>query len=157
MTPMPANELSAVPGDTEIEGAANLDPLRQFSRHVSPRSNLLLVNAQGQLFRPEPGGVSVEFGYVPSSVISISRSLVHDLRSAISGWYSGEVYQALSASMLGNSIITTRSGNQWPPSGNLWLPPFVKYRPPCFAIIGKTATLYCSNLAASVILCSTTI
>jgi len=75
-------------------------------------------------------GISVlsqfDCGNVPSSVINISGSLVHDLRNAISGWYSGEVYQALSASILGNSIMTTRSGNQWPPSGNLWLSPFIK-------------------------------
>ena len=37
-------------------------------------------------------------------------SLVQDLRSAIRGWYSGDVYQALSDAISGNSIITTRSG-----------------------------------------------
>src|SRR5262249_46388127 len=41
--------------------------------------------------------------YAPSSVISISRSLVHFLRRAISGWYSGVLYQAFRASMSGNS------------------------------------------------------
>jgi hypothetical protein len=58
-------------------------------------------------------------------MISMSRSLVDCLRSAISGWYSGERYHFSSAAMSGNSMITTRSGCQWPPSGKRWLPPFV--------------------------------
>ena len=55
----------------------------------------------------------------------MSSSLVQALRSAIRGWYSGERYQASSARMSGNSMITTRSGVQWPPSGRrawpLWV------------------------------------
>src|SRR6478672_6839077 len=46
--------------------------------------------------------------YAPSSVKSISRSLVDCLRRAMSGLYSGELYQALRASMSGNSMIATR-------------------------------------------------
>src|SRR5262249_34592590 len=87
--------------------------------------------------------------------MNISRSLDHCFRSAISGWYSGELYQALSEFMSGNSKIPTSSGIQWPPSGSLCVPPFVKLRPPCFVIIGRTLTRYSSNFAASVILCST--
>ena len=65
----------------------------------------------------------------------MSRSLVHDLRSAMSGWYSGDVYQALSASMLGNSMIRTRSGSQWPPSG----------RSVTFAFSQVPATMFCDH------------
>ena len=37
---MPANELSGVPGDTEIDGAANLDRLRRMTSTVMSASLL---------------------------------------------------------------------------------------------------------------------
>src|SRR5215831_18315403 len=56
---------------------------------------------------------------------TISRSLVLAFRRAMRGWYSAAVYQRSRESMSGNSMITTRSGFQRPPSGNLWVSPFV--------------------------------
>src|SRR5689334_24591845 len=69
---------------------------------------------RGVIIRAERRNDHVRWGshYTPSSVNIMSRSLVHALRSAISGWYSGELYQRLSASMSGNSMMTTRSGFQ---------------------------------------------
>ena len=38
--------------------------------------------------------------------VTVPSAKRHSLRNAISGWYSGALYQAFSASMLGNSMIT---------------------------------------------------
>jgi hypothetical protein len=46
--------------------------------------------------------------HAPSTFISMS--FADACRREISGWYSGDVYQAFSAAMSGNSMITTRSG-----------------------------------------------
>ena len=53
-----------------------------------------------------------------SSVTSMPRSLALSLRSLVSGWYSGELYQAARDCLSGNSMTTTRCGSRWPPSGN---------------------------------------
>src|SRR5262249_26133277 len=130
-------------------------PLWVKSRHRRSLRPCPLYPQKRHRLTPTPVGDLPPLFYAPSSVMNISRSLDHSFRSAISGWYSGELYQALSEFMSGNSKITTNSGFQWPPSGSLCVPPFVKLRPPCFAIIGPTLARYSSNFAASVILCST--
>jgi hypothetical protein len=54
---------------------------------------------------------------------------------------SGDRYQAFRDSMFGNSTMTTRSGRYTARSFSktVLLPALVRYRPPCFAIIGATA------------------
>ena len=71
--PMPANELSAVPGDLEIEGAANLDQLRRMT------STLMSALLLGTL-TPKEG--NAKLGRIDKRMNALDREIGRGVNSA---------------------------------------------------------------------------
>ena len=70
-------------------------------------------------------------------------------RSSLAGAYSGESHQARARSRLGNSMITTRRGDQSPSRFSI-CPPRARNRPPYCATVGGESCLERSNNSGSV-------
>ena len=71
---MPANKLSAVPGDIEIEGAANLDQLRLMTSTLM--SALLLGTVT-----PEEG--NAKLGRIDKRMNALEREIGHGVNNIV--------------------------------------------------------------------------